>query len=148
MAMKLSLITAYHFIHDAGVWLDSQTCTNHCGQHLISVSNQDVFARWLFTLSSGEGPQLNNSRWVYKHIQELRTQAAYKHTCSDCTICYIKHLIFMTCGRLGVHCCFFPTPSSPLSTRKSETEQLEFIWETISSPFSFNVMPRLLTFII
>lgn len=130
MAMILSLITAYYFIHNARVWLNSQTCTNHYGQHFISVSNQDIFARWLSTLSSGEGPQLNNSKWVYKHIQKLQTQAAYKQICSGCTLYYRKHLIFMTCGtRSGPHCCFFPNPSSPVSIRKSETEQLEFMRE-------------------
>lgn len=110
MAMKLGLVTTYHLICDARVWLSSQIYTNHCGQHLVSVSNQDVFARWLSTLSSGEGCQLTNSRSkVYKHTQELETQAAQKQIFSDHTIYYIKHLIFTTCGRrLGAQCCFFP----------------------------------------
>lgn len=151
MAMKSSPVTIYHFIHDARVWLSSQIYTKHCGQHLISVSNQDVFARWQSTLSSGEACQLNNSRSkVYRHTQELQTQAAYKQIFSDHTIYYIKHLIFTTCGRrLGAQYCFFPIH---LHLCLSENLRLNK-WnlcekQTISLSFSFNVIPHLLTSII
>lgn len=106
------------------------------------VSTQRVFVRCLSTLSSGKGPQLNSTRWVYRHTQELRRQADLQ---------WLHHFLHKACpfymegsqeftvasAQLHLHLC--------LSVNLRLPEQLEFIWET-NLPFSFNVMPHLLTF--
>lgn len=142
MAMTLSLVITYHFMHKARVCFVAQNCTNDYGQHLLSVSTQHVFVKSLSTLSSGKGPQLNSTRWVYRYTQELRSQADLQ---------WLHHFLHKACpfymegsqeftvasAQLYLHLC--------LSVNLRLPEQLEFIWET-NLPFSFNVMPHLLTF--
>lgn len=86
--------------------------------------------------------QWKSTRWVYRHTQELRSQADLQ---------WLHHFLHKACpfymegsqeftvasAQLHLHLC--------LSVNLRLPEQLEFIWET-NLPFSFNVMPHLLTF--